>query len=331
MSGLLIEHHPVHAEFIGGEIKSSNIAFEDYARMSTHTCKLAANRRYGVPAWALSLADLAAVIAHSMERRTGLRKFLTTLSTNERLEAAQKIINAQRPALTARLDKLCKEYVGAKDSGDHERADALQIQIENIDTQLVMLDRVAAILAGVVYFYWRCGFDSVKTGQELHIKPTHVRQILCRLVACATRLQYPPGERMVPLANLAKRRRPCITRVPGAPMPPNHVPAGLVDKVLTMRREGMFTVAIARELDLGPNGCEIVTRIVRDMEVPTMPVALQEESNPGYKQYVAYCTRMGVVPSPLIEWAVSTDFMLGDHGLRNKSITSYGQQPASAA
>ena len=48
------------------------------------------------------------------------------------------------------------------------------------------------MLAGVAYHYWRGGLNSVETGQQLGIKPPHVRQLLWRLSTTAGRLGYGP-------------------------------------------------------------------------------------------------------------------------------------------
>jgi hypothetical protein len=195
MSDLLIERHPVHAEFIGGEIVSSGVAFEDYTRMSTQLLqKLNSNRRLVAPAWAYNDDPLLTVLTRAMEERALISRMLQTGTTKEKLERAQQKLEKMRPELTARIDKLCTLFVAAKRDGDHDIVASLGVQVEALDTQIRLLSDIPKILAGVVYFYWRCGFDSVQTGQQLGIKPPHVRQLLSRLLESAKALGYPPPE-----------------------------------------------------------------------------------------------------------------------------------------
>jgi hypothetical protein len=115
------------------------------------------------------------------------------------------------------------------------------------------------ILTGVVYFFWRAGFNSVQTGYQLGIKPPHVRQILCRLLAAAKLLGFAPPEVIV--RRQYKRvggRRIAIYPRPAAV----EVEAGPVHEVVRLHKEGKFTVDIARELKLGANGCEIVNLLL---------------------------------------------------------------------
>jgi len=246
MSDNLVNRPPVHVDFIsGGEVTSTGIAFEDYRRMSTQFHKLAASRRYDVPAWAANDDQTCAVIARSMAGRAGLR--IHECTDKERLKKAQQLLKAKEPQLVARLDGLCKRFVELKNDGD-EYAAMLGVQIEGLDTQLRILDRTAEMLGGVVYFYWRCGFNSVETGQQLGIKPPHVRQTTSRLIEMGVELGY------------------------GAPMPIQRRPAGKVVSaaanegqyadIIRLRKEGKFTVDIARELGLGKNGSEIVNRVL---------------------------------------------------------------------
>ena len=55
-----------------------------------------------------------------------------------------------------------------------------------------MIENPAKYYAGVAYHYWRCGLTSVEVGQELGIKPPHVRCILWRMGKVAGQLGYAP-------------------------------------------------------------------------------------------------------------------------------------------
>lgn len=58
-----------------------------------------------------------------------------------------------------------------------------EVEIEGLDTFLRYTERDggAGVIAAVVYLYYRAGMDSVGVGEELGLKPPHVRQILWRL------------------------------------------------------------------------------------------------------------------------------------------------------
>jgi hypothetical protein len=64
----------------------------------------------------------------------------------------------------------------------------LEIQIEALDTQLVTVNRMVEIVAGVVYYY-SLGCNSVQVARALAIKPPAVRQLLWRLHRTWARIQ----------------------------------------------------------------------------------------------------------------------------------------------
>ena len=65
----------------------------------------------------------------------------------------------------------------------HLKQEDYEVEIEGIDTFLryTEQDGGAGVLAASVYLYYRAGMDSVGVGEELGLKPPHVRQILWRL------------------------------------------------------------------------------------------------------------------------------------------------------
>jgi hypothetical protein len=253
--------HPVHADFGGsGEIKSPGISFDDYSRMSTQLLgRLNSGRRLAAPSWAYNDDQLLRVLARSMEERALIWRHVQEGTDLERLARAQQQLEKLRPQLTARVDKLCKLFVAAKNDGLDNDARTTAIQVEALDTQIRLLPDMPKILTGVVYFFWRAGFNSVQTGYQLGIKPPHVRQILCRLLAAAKLLGFAPPEVIV--RRQYKRvggRRIAIYPRPAAV----DVEAGPVHEVVRLHKEGKFTVDIARELKLGANGCEIVNLVL---------------------------------------------------------------------
>lgn len=142
------------------------------------------------------------------------------LTLRERLARAQAAIVNQRPRLQAVMEKLCKEYVEIKTKGldqsitddvwnslrlqpyltrddpaeelvfeprariddEENRKKILAVEIEGIDTYLrITKNGGADIIAAIVYLYYRTELDSVGVGNELGLKPPHVRQTLWRL------------------------------------------------------------------------------------------------------------------------------------------------------
>jgi hypothetical protein len=170
---------PVHAEYIAGEIETTGLAYED--RMSTFMGSRPVHRRKGVPSWAINTSELRELITHFMERRAGYR--VPQKGTHaERLSHANARLAAKVPRLTATLDKLCHEYVAAKKQDPtSSRVRELQVEIENIDTQLMFIKKTDALVAGVVFHSYNLGENSVEVAKALGIRPPHVRAILHRL------------------------------------------------------------------------------------------------------------------------------------------------------
>jgi hypothetical protein len=279
MSDLLVQRHAVHVEFMaGGEVKSNGIAFGDYERMTTQQLrKLNASRRYRAPAWVLNDDQIRAVITRYMEGRADFR-YATKGTDTERLERAQQRLKEKRPELVARIDRLCSLLVAAKRDGLLARAAELGQKVEETDTQLVVLEDIHKRVAGVIYFYWRCGYTSVETGKELGLKPPHVRGLLNRLLTVAARLGFAPPE-VVPTSRRAVRsaddiaarearaqQRQADREARAAHMQQHRAErearAAQMAKAVEMRKAGKFTVDIARELGLGADGCLIVTRLL---------------------------------------------------------------------
>jgi hypothetical protein len=186
-------NHPVHADFDGHDFHSNGVAFEDYARMHTETHKLAAWRP-SIPDWVFNDSKLRAVIVGCVEARArnGTERIDRTGTHAERLARAQKKLAEDRPNLEARIDNLCAKYVAAKRAGDAVLTRHFGQKIEEVDTQLRMIDSRVNYYAGVAYHCWRCGVDSVAAASRLGIKPPHVRALMWRMSKVAGELGYGP-------------------------------------------------------------------------------------------------------------------------------------------
>ncbi len=185
------ERHPVYVEYIGGEIKSSNISFDDYSRMTTQRHKL--RRSSIVPMWAYNDTKLRAVIVGCVIARAyqqAAKRFCYGTDAERLARAQKKIADEHRPKLIARIDKLCAQYMAAKRAGDAELTTLLGQKVEETDTQLRMIDNPAKYYAGAAYHCWRSGLDSVAAGLNLGIKPPHVRCLLWRMGKVAGQLGY---------------------------------------------------------------------------------------------------------------------------------------------
>lgn len=201
------KHYAIDANFIGGEIQSTGLSFDNYQRMHTETRKLNRGRRGPAPDWAFNAAQLRQIIVRNLEMRASFRKPLPG-SDQVRLAAAQKVlIEKCRPAIITALEGLCADYVAAKKRGDVTRADFLAPKIEESDTQIRFIDRAPQILAGVVWHYYRCGLDSVATASALGFKPPHVRALLWRLGKTAGELGYVPRKAVKHRPKNAERAR----------------------------------------------------------------------------------------------------------------------------
>lgn len=273
MTDLLIQRHPVNVEFCGaGEIKSSNIAFEDYARMSTQTHKLNKGRRYEAPAWALNDDSTRAVLTRYMESRANFR-YAQEGTDAERLERARLQLQKQRPELVARIDRLCAALVAAKRDGLHDAAAAISQKVEETDTQILVLEDIHKRVVGIIYLYWRVGYNSVEVGQQLGLKPPHVRGLLTRLLITAAQLGYAPPDLVTPKGEVTcytrrarrtveQQREARATQLRVAREQLRLVREEERDKIIALRKEGKFTVDIAKALGLGKDGSIIVTRIL---------------------------------------------------------------------
>lgn len=178
---------PVHAEIhCGGEFTSTGIAFEDYSRMQTRRRKFAGGRRLDTPEWSLDNRKLREVIVNYLETRVYSKKRRQSIrgSLIQRLNAVEHELRYRRAArLSEIMRKLCNEFVAEKrkPNRDLARLRQLQIEIRNLDTTRRFERSAAAMVAAVVYLYYRAGQDSVSVSTELGITPMHVRQMLWRL------------------------------------------------------------------------------------------------------------------------------------------------------
>jgi len=143
------------------------------------------------PTWAVNDSALRKLIVAYMEKRAGISPGKGTLP--ERLERARQAALRQHPEMNATLDRLSRKYVTAKRP---KRKRALQIEIEGLDTTLRISENGAAVIAAVVYLYYRVGLDSPGIAEVLRLKPPHVRIVLYRMRRIAEQLSAPKSAKL---------------------------------------------------------------------------------------------------------------------------------------
>jgi hypothetical protein len=139
-------------------------------RVSVHSC------------W-YSNSDCLKILTRALERRSGWHARKCEGSWPERFENAQRHIEQDRlPALIRQIDSLCSAYVRAKNNGGPQvYLESLQRRIAQEDQTIRNYMKAATILAGIIWWFYRCGYNSVQTAQQLGVSSCSVRQTVFRL------------------------------------------------------------------------------------------------------------------------------------------------------
>ncbi len=196
----------------------TGIAFGDYQFMHVMRRARVQERRLPTPTWAVRDEWLRLLLVTYLEERFYCRP-QPTLDLCFRLELAQQSALYYAPRKQELLNAWLDDYhtishIRFTDLSDDEVMTAflslrevngqlpidveiarnymtgkklrdLEIQIQNVDTDLVLTDKGhAEMIAAVVYLYYRLGWNSVTVAEELGLKSPHVRQILARLHSC---------------------------------------------------------------------------------------------------------------------------------------------------
>lgn len=237
------ESLPIRVEYAGlGEFRTNGIGFNEYYRMQTHTRKLSKMRRLETPSWALNDSLLRKVLVHYLESRAFSRKACAEINKTfgadaalaresldlrkvedrlqyekietrfwlQRLQKAEAKLVRRRPQLSAKMDRMCAEYVRAKNAGDVKRCEQLQNIIRGMDTQL---RTTVAHVIGMCTKYYRLGMDSFQIAEELELRSPQVRQVLRRLNLVAKQL-FGEQPTELPKNQLDKNYKPYQTRPP---------------------------------------------------------------------------------------------------------------------
>lgn len=199
-----------------GTVRSSTgIAFGDFTQMHVQRHERVQDRRLPTPKWAVRDEYLRELVVTYLEERFYVRQ-MEAEPLLERLRVARNAAELYAPRKRELLDDWLEDYHTLATHGqlnlpDDEVIDTftslkhiggqlpinaeiarayltrkklrdLEIQIQNIDTDLVLTDRGhAEMIVAIVYLYYRLGWDSVTVAEQLQLKPPHVRQVLARL------------------------------------------------------------------------------------------------------------------------------------------------------
>jgi hypothetical protein len=154
----------------------TEISFQDFGRMHIEQRKVTQVRRLPTPAWALNDASLRETVLRYCEDRLYLDHNKGT--DEERLARIDADAKRRLPALQQIFDGLQARYTREAAQGQSaNELDRLRVEIQSLDTAIVLLKRgiVALALAVAHYYYW-LGWNSAQIANELGVKPPMVRQ-----------------------------------------------------------------------------------------------------------------------------------------------------------
>lgn len=211
---LAFDNHQFDRKFYPAVTAESRIAFSDYQYMHQTRRSVQRGRRLDTPSWATNDRELREVVLRYCERRFYLRSRgkineVSPLTDEQRLARIRE--KELKWADTAKLI-LCRMITRQKT----DPSDKLDIQIQNIDSQILIARRgAAAIAVAIVYLYYRLGWDSPEIAQELGIRPPIVRQTLARLHNAAEGKVYrsPKYQRIKEVRAEMKRVRDLFRRL----------------------------------------------------------------------------------------------------------------------
>ena len=216
---------------------STGISFDDFFRMRTVSRARAAYRQdKAAPSWSLNNELLAAVICRTLESRAGFRRPRPG-TIQERLARAESAVKNKNARKMEILDHLLLRHKVARAGGLIDDAEKISRKVEEYDSQIIVNQKIALLYAGLVYYYFRCGLDSVGVSIELqnnlHVpaKPPWVRQQIHRLRCTAIELGYEPAT---------------VTR---ASIAATNVPSRVAARIAKMRSAGKTWDQIKKQLN----------------------------------------------------------------------------------
>ena len=170
---------PVEAHPTADGYESTGLSFDDYSRCQISSHGSFESRPVTPPSWAVNLRELSLLLARFLELRAGIHAPRIDKPERRIVYAQNKILKAT-PKWIASLDKLIAERMA---STDPERRRVLETQIRSLDGRLVIDQRGPALIAGVIFYFFRCGYSAPETSAALKgiISNVAIRQMAFRL------------------------------------------------------------------------------------------------------------------------------------------------------
>jgi hypothetical protein len=159
----------------------TELSFSDLKHMHIYRRKKIQERKQPTPSWVDNAEETRRVLLVYLERRVYINVPDETKSYEQRLAAVRERAALLANALRGKLEALLRRFHATQGELIAEGVKSLQIEIQNVDTQIQMLARLPGIVASIPYFYYKLGWDSVTVAEELKLKPAGVRRILFRL------------------------------------------------------------------------------------------------------------------------------------------------------
>lgn len=316
MPALSHEPYPVEATFDGHDWTSTGLDYGDMPAIHMVKRKACAGRRLEAPAWATNNSQLLRVILLYMEKLCLHRSHPLTGTPQQKLAMVIVMRLAMRSQYEATVTKLCKLYVAEKDP---VRRKSLATEIKCLDCRLRNLGREHLNALGVVYRYWSLGEDSVAVANALGLTAVHVRVLLGRLQAVATkelwkprismRINLLPGLKYDPAAVAPKGQRRCwVCGIFFTPVSGQHKLCSAKCRkkrrsaIEKNRRAGK---PVPPKYFCGPackEAAKFVTHVLPVKFAPGVGCWCPTKAGPGYEGYKQFCIVIGATPLPEIEW-----------------------------
>ncbi len=206
--------------------RDTGISFADFGRMRIDKRERKTLRRLPDPDFASDLSKLRRLVLAVCEQGLYIshhyRPFDESRPIDERIAEINRVAAARLPAHREALDRLLARHDEARNAGaTKDQLRRLEIQIQNLDTRILILPRIVAVVNAILYRYFFLRWTSVQTCIDLPgIKPLAVRQLCRRARITWERINgirqliaLPSGEYVEMVApSLPRRKRLGITR-----------------------------------------------------------------------------------------------------------------------
>jgi len=216
------EHNPygnMHSE----ALREAGLSFDDLQRMqvseggggTSNGRKRHRRERGPAPDWVNNNAIVQQVLAIWICKRANIKP-PAGLSPWEQIQRAQARLAQNEPMWLNMLLRYQHKFGALRQQPDTDpdKLRSLAVQIERLDTRVLIDRKAAAVAAGVIHYYFRMGYDSVAVATDIDgLKPTAARQIILQLKRAYAALMNPPA----PKAKKVRAAKPAPAPRPAAP------------------------------------------------------------------------------------------------------------------